>query len=68
MPSKCAVRADPLVGRIGHVLPLQFERGAVIDVVADVLLVGEDLVDGAFRPGPAEICKHALGVEQRGDF
>lgn len=47
---------------------LQLEGGAVIDVVADVLLVGEDLVDGALGPGPAEICERALGVEQRGDF
>ena len=40
----------------------------VEDVVADVFLVGQNLVDGAARPGTAEIGLDAPLVEQRGDL
>ena len=53
----------PLVPRA-----LQLARDAVPDVVADILLVDEDLVDGAARPGPPQIRADALGVQQRGDL
>ena len=48
-------RPDPHLRAIRHPLLLQFEGAPVVDVVADVFLVGQDLMDGGAGPGPVEI-------------
>ena len=48
-------------GGVRDVLLLELERGAVVDVVADVLLVGQHLVDGAAGPRPAEVGQQPCG-------
>ena len=58
----------PYIGRIDYPLNLQLERGTVIDIVADVLLVGENLVDRAARPRSAEICANAFRIQSRGNL
>ena len=40
----------------------------VVDVVADVFLVGQHLVDRAARPRPAQVRQDALLVESRRDL
>ena len=55
-------------GGLTHALLLQLERDAVVDVVADVLLVGQDLMHGAARPGPAEVGPDRPRVEDVGDL
>ena len=63
-----AVAADPHLGRVADALLLELEGRAVVDVVADVLLVGQHLVDGAARPGAAQVGDDALGVQVGGDL
>jgi hypothetical protein len=48
--------------------PLRFERPPVVDVVADVLLVGQNLMYGSAGPGAAKVGRDAAGVEDLGDF
>ena len=48
-------------------LDLELERRAVVDVVPDVLLVGQDLVNRAARPERAGIRPDALAVQDRRD-
>ena len=55
-----AAGPDPHVGRVRDALLLQLEGDPVVDVVADVFLVGQNLVDGAARPGPPEIGQRCL--------
>ena len=47
---------------------LQLERRAVIDVVADVFLIGEHLMDGRPRPLAAKVGANASRIEDGGDF
>ena len=63
-----AFAADPHVRRVHHPQLLQLERHPVVDVVADVLLVGQHLVHGGARPVAAEIGLHAHAVESASDF
>ena len=63
-----AVGPDPFFRWVVPVFVLQLVGMPVEDVVADVFLVGENLVDGAVRPGPAEIRQDSRLVEQRGDL
>ncbi|MNY63942.1 hypothetical protein D3C86_2009750 [compost metagenome] len=49
---KGTVRAYPLFWIISHMFLFKFEGGPVPDVVADVLLVGQDLMDAPFGPRP----------------
>jgi hypothetical protein len=65
---ECRVVPHPHTGWIDHPLHLQLGRRSVIDIVADVLLVGENLVDGAARPRSAEIRADAFRIQNRGDL
>jgi hypothetical protein len=49
-------------------LVLQLERSAIVDVGADVLGVGEYLMDGRPRPRAPVFPKNAGAVELLGDF
>ena len=46
---------------------LELEGAPVIDVVADVLLVGQHLPDGAVRPAGIQVGAHPHAVEPTGD-
>ena len=65
---KRAAGPDPHVGRVRNALLLQLEGDPVVDVVSNVLLVGQHLVDSAARPGPPEIGQRAFIVQDGGDF
>ncbi len=60
--------AHPQFRWVLHVLALEFEGSAVVDVVADVFFVGQHLVHGAVRPRPPEIGERAASVERPSDF
>jgi hypothetical protein len=64
---ECRVVPHPHTGWIDHPLHLQLGRRSVIDIVADVLLVGENLVDGAARPRSAEIRGDPFRILSVGD-
>lgn len=49
-------------------LLLQLEGAPVGDVVADVFLVGQDLMDGGAGPGPAEIGQDSASLSERPCF
>jgi len=49
-------------------LALQFEGGAVVDVVTDIFFVGEHLMHRAARPLPPKIGENLPDVEGLGDF
>src|SRR5260370_39107358 len=63
-----AVAPNPHVDRIVDSFVLQFERASVVDVGADVLRVGEDLMDGRPRPRATVFSKNAGAVELLGYF
>src|SRR4051812_49341918 len=63
-----SVCAYPHVRAVMHPLSLELERGPVPDVVADVLLIDQDLVDSSSGPGPAEVRSDAPRIEELGDF
>src|SRR6202030_3616881 len=50
---KDTVGANPFVRWIVDVLFLEFERSSVIDIIADVFFVRENLVNGSACPGSA---------------
>ena len=62
------VMADPHVGWIEDSLGLQLERDPVVDIVADVFFVGQDLVDRASGPRSTEIGHMPFAVQYPGDF
>ena len=68
MPSKGAFLAHPHVGRVVHMQLLQLEGGAVVDVVADVFLVGQNRAHRAGIPWPVQIGGHAFLVQAVGDL
>jgi hypothetical protein len=49
-------------------LALELAGGSRPDIVADVLLVDQQLVDGSARPFPAKIRANAAGIEVKGDL
>jgi hypothetical protein len=63
-----AFAADPHVRRVHHPQLLQLERHPVVDVVADVLLVGQHLVHGGACPVAAEVGLHPHAVEAASDL
>ena len=65
---KRLIRPNPHLRRIEDVLALQFEGGAVIDVVADVFFVREHLMHRAPRPRPPQIGGNLPRIEGLGDF
>jgi hypothetical protein len=65
---KRSAGADPHVGRICNALFLELEGDPVVDVISNVLLVGQHLVHGAPRPGPPEVGQRAFIVEDGGDL
>ena len=60
---KNAVGSNPFVRRIVHMLLFQFARGPVIDVVADVFFVGENLMHRRPVPCPPKVRDDALCVQ-----
>ena len=54
---------DPSLRRVANVFFLHFARRAVVNVIANVFFIGENLADGPSRPGPAEIREDALGIQ-----
>ncbi len=65
---KSAFLADPHVARIVYMQLLQFEGEAVVDVVADVFLVGQNRPHCAGIPRKVPISGHAFLVQAVGDL
>ncbi|KRH79070.1 hypothetical protein FERRO_01310 [Ferrovum sp. JA12] len=65
---ECALLADPHLGRVIDVLFLELEGVAVVDVVADVLLIGQHLTHRAVGPRAITIGVDGGVVEALGDF
>ncbi len=65
--AKSTFFADPHVGRIVDMLFLELEGVAVVDVVADVLLIGQHLALGAVIPWAIQIGADGNSVEAVGD-
>jgi hypothetical protein len=47
---------------------LQLEGGSVSDIIANVFFSGQDLMDDAPRPWPAEIGNQSHGIRPRSDL
>src|ERR1700716_892554 len=62
------VRSNPGVGLIDDAALLQFVRNAIEDVVADILLVCQDLMDRGASPGTTEIAHDALLIKRHCNF
>ncbi|MNE29850.1 hypothetical protein D3C80_1233450 [compost metagenome] len=62
------VLAHPHVRRVDHTFGLQFEGPPIIDVVTDILLIGQNLVDRGACPRSTKIRRDAFGVQQGGDL
>src|ERR1035441_9422406 len=60
---KGSIAPDPHVDRIVDSLVLQLERAAIVDVGADVLGVGEHLMDGRRGPQAAVFSENAGAIE-----
>ena len=58
---------DPHVGAVNHPVLLEFERPTVVDVVADVFLVGQHLANGRASPIPPKVGTCPLCVQPFGD-
>ena len=67
-PLESAICTDPHFGIINNPLLLELERAPVVDIVANVLFVREDLVDGAARPELAKIGFDTLFIELSRDL
>jgi hypothetical protein len=65
---KGPVRPDPHLGRIFNPFLFQFERGVVVDVVADVFFVGEHLMNRTACPGSLQVGQNPPVVELLGDL
>ena len=65
---KYSIGPDPHLGAVMNPFSFEFEGGAVPNVVANVLLIDQNLVDGAAGPGPPEVGSNPAGVKQLGDF
>ena len=64
---KSTIFADPHVRRVVDMLLLEFEGMAVVDVVADVLLIAQHLTHRAVSPGPIQIGQDGGSVEPGGN-
>src|SRR5581483_7627255 len=62
-PGERAVAAYPLIRRVPGPPLLQLEGDAVVDVIADVLLVGQHLMHGSPGPEPSEVGEDAIAVQ-----
>ena len=62
------IRANPQVRRVFDVLLFQFAGGSMIDVVPNVLFVGQDLVDCPSGPRTLEISQNSAVIQKLGDF
>ncbi len=63
-----ALGADPHLARVHHPTLFQLEGDLVEDIVADVLLVGEHLMDRCPRPRPVEIGAQSVGIQDIRDL
>ena len=63
-PLERALGSDPVLRRISDVLLLQLEGRAVINIVANILLVGEHLMNCAPTPRAVEIGADSFRVER----
>src|ERR1035438_3464848 len=62
------VMPHPLLLRVVRARGLEFGARAVVEVVPDVFLISEEFVDGAARPGLANLVEDAISVERGGDL
>ena len=53
----------PLGGRVARTRGLEFGAGTVVEIIADILLVDEELMDGAAGPRPTKISQDCTLVE-----
>src|SRR5690606_12033684 len=65
---ECAIRPDPHPRIVFHSLLLELEGHPIPDIVAEILLVDQNLVDGTAAPLLAEIGQDALSVERGCDL
>ena len=59
---------DPHIRGVHHPGLLELEGDAVVDVVADVLLVGQYLIDGGARPLPVQVGAHLHAIQAPGNL
>ena len=59
---------DPHVWLVRDPVFLEFERDPVVDVVADVLFVGQHLADSGPGPIPVQVGTNSLAIESGRDF
>lgn len=59
---------DPHVGRVHHPQLFELKRNAVVDVVADVFLVGQHFMHCCSCPLTVEVGAHRHAVQSSGDF
>ncbi|MNL17130.1 hypothetical protein D3C87_1382070 [compost metagenome] len=62
-----SIPSNPLFRWVAHMLDLQLERRSVVDVMAYVFFVGENLMNGAPRPLNSRIGGQAFTIENRSD-
>ena len=65
---ECVIGAYPHFRAVFEPLFLKLERTTVIDVVADVFLVRQNLVNGSPRPGTAKVRRYAVVIKLRCDL
>ena len=65
---KRGVPSNPHLRRIHHPELLQLEGDPVVDVVADVLLVGQYLIDGGARPFPIKVSAYLHAIQPPGNL
>ena len=63
-----AVAPYPVLGLVHDAWSLEFGARAVVEVVANVLFVGEEFVYGAARPGSCALRKDAIVVQDGRDL
>ena len=60
---ECVISPNPHFWTVFDPILLQLEGAAIIDVIADVLFVRQNLMNGSPSPGLAKISRHASLVE-----
>ena len=58
--------SHPFVRRVLHVFLFQFERGAVVNIVADVFLIRQHFMHSPPCPGASNVGHDSLFIECRG--
>src|SRR5262245_12342767 len=63
-----SICSNPFFLWVSHMLEFQFERSAMINIVSNVLLIGEHLMDSASIPCATKVSEHAPTIQRFGDF